>query len=152
MTVTRVEDSELLYRAVRANSGEYRFDEGVLRFTATAFNDVECRPSVDRSSMRVDPRDTRFSPTDGITSLVTRDVRAISAVSVNSPEGKITYRVDVQHRPITKSDLDSRENPAHCQVECDPEIRRTHSKRLKESLAFLATKRGWTISPEQNSS
>lgn len=152
ITATHVEDGELLYRAVRTNSDEYRIEDGILRFTATAFNDVECKPSVDRSAMRADPRDTRFSPTDGITSIVARDVRAIAAVSVNSPDGKITYRVDVQHRPITESDINPRDNPAHCQIECDPEIRRTHYKKLKEALAYLATKRGWTIAPERDGS
>ena len=152
MTTTQVDDSELLYRAVRKDADEYRLEaDGRLRFTANAFKDQFCKPSVDRSSLRVDPRDTRFSTSDGVTSLVTEDVRAIGSVAVRSSDGKevkLVYRVDVQHRPITKSETEPRDNPAHCQIECDPEIKNTHFKKLKEALALLATQRGWVVEPD----
>lgn len=154
MTITHVDDSELLYRAIRAGTDEYRLEaDGRLRFTANAFKDSFCKPSVDRSSLRMEPRDTRFNSSDGVASLITKDVRAIGSVSVRSPDGKevkLVYSVDVHHRPIAKSDEEPRENPAHCQIECAPEIKNTHFKKLKEALALLATERGWVVEPEQS--
>ena len=156
MTVTYVDDVEVLYRAVRANADEYRLEtDGRLRFTANAFKDSLCKPSVDRSNLRNDPRDTRFSPSDGVTSLITKDVRAIGTVLVMNPDGrtvKQVYRVDALHRPVIKSEAEPRDNPAHCQIECDPEIRNTHFKKLKEALALLATQRGWIVEPEETRS
>lgn len=148
MIVTRVEDCEVLYRAVRADCNEYRIEEdGTLRFTVNAFNDSGNKPSVDRSSMRPDPRDTRLNASDGVTAVVTSDVRNIGPVSVEAPDGKVSYAVDVQHRPLAKSETQPKENIAHCQIECDPEIKRSHFKKIKEALAILATKRGWTVEP-----
>jgi hypothetical protein len=149
MSVTYVENDELLYRAVRGKSDEYRIEDGRLRFTVNAFGDQACKPSVDRSGLREDPRDTCFADTDGVTSIVTSEVRAIATVKVNGPDGnpKIDYKVDVHHRPIEKSEARPQGNPAHCQIECDPEIARNHCKKLKEALAILATKRGWAVPP-----
>ena len=149
MTVTRVEDNELLYRAVRANGDEYCVADGVLRITANAFNDRTSKPSVDRSSVRPDPRDTRLSPTDAVTSLVTEDVREIGPIKIAAPSGPVSYSVDVHHRPIDGSETEAA-NPAHCQIECDPEIKSTHYKRVKEALALLATKRGWSVPPNSD--
>lgn len=155
MTATHVDDSEVLYRAVRADADEYRMEaDGRPRFTANAFKDPFCKPSVDRNSLRPEPRDTRFRSSDGVTSLVSKDVRAIGSVFVMSPDGKevrLVYRVDVLHRPVVKSDTEPRDNPAHCQIECDPAIKNTHFKRLKEALALLATERGWVVEPEDTS-
>jgi hypothetical protein len=147
MMVSHVDDAELLYRAVRANSDEYRTEGGALRITVTAFNDREYKPSVDRSAICSNAEAARRSSTDGVTSLVTQEVRAISTVAVDAPTGRIDYKVDVMHRPVVKSESEPRDNPAHCQVECAPDITRTHYRRLKEALAILATRRGWTISP-----
>ncbi len=153
MIVTPVEDDELLFRAVRADDGEFTIEQGTLRFTANAFRDKGQKPSVDRSKHRSDPRDTRFSQSDGITSIVTRDVRDLASGPINPTapkENHATYEVDVIHRPLKKSDTVPKDNPAHCQIECNPEIVSKHFKKLKEALAHLATKQGWVVEPGQD--
>ena len=152
MTATKVDDSELLYRSVRADDGEFTYIEGKLVFTANAFRDRSQKPSVDRSSLRPNPVDARMSPTDGIATLITEDVRAIATVRFEQKEpGKqerknLVYGVDVVHRPLTNPPA-PKDNPAHCQVECNPEITNNHARKLKEALAILATNAGWTVEP-----
>ena len=142
-----VDNGEVLYRSVRADCDEYRVDEGRLRITANAFKDSCNKPSVDRSSMRLDPRESRLGPTDGVASLVTVDVRKIGPLTIAAPGGRVSYAVDVQHRPIQQSASDVKENLAHCQIECNPDIKRNHFKKLKEALAYLASQRGWSVEP-----
>ena len=149
MIVTRVEDEELLYRAVRADRDQFTAERGVLRITVNAFGDRVQKPSVDRSAYRPDPRETRFRKEDGVTSIVTREVRAIVNIPARpaDPTNDSNYAVDAIHRPIAKSVETPNGNPAHCQIECEPAITSNHYKKLKEALAFLATKRGWAVEP-----
>jgi hypothetical protein len=147
MTVTRVDDAELLYRAIRANADEYRLEGEAVRFSINAFNDPENKPSVDRSSIRTTPADARFSATDGVAAVQAEEVRAIASVRVQHPDGAIQYRVDVRHCPVYKCESEPRDNPAHCKVECAPEITRSHYRKLKEALALLASRRGWIVPP-----
>jgi hypothetical protein len=149
MIVTRVEDEELLYRAVRAGSNEFTAERGVLRITVNAFADRSQKPSVDRSAHRSDPRATRFRSEDGVTSVVTRDVRAITSIQVkpSDPKDGSSYAIDAIHRPIAMSVEVPTGNSAHCQIESDPTITPNHYKKLKEALAFLATKSGWVVEP-----
>jgi hypothetical protein len=73
MDATKVGDGESLYRAIRANSNEYVIADGVLRFSSTSFNDTHRKPSVDRSSLRPDPRDARIAKSDGVVKLLAKD-------------------------------------------------------------------------------
>ena len=152
MTVatTRVDDWELLYRAVRDTAFEYSISEGVLRVSLSAFNDRERRPSVDRSSLRFVPRDARVSSTDGVVSLETRDVRDLAQQLRFGAAGELAYGVDAIHRPIDASETIPDGNAAHCQIECEPEITSSHYKRLKEALARLASARGWVVVPSSD--
>ena len=150
LTVTLVEDGERLYRAVRCGPDEYKVVDGKVRFAAAAFNDPELKPSVDRSSMRDDPRDTRFRESDGIAQVIAHEVRAIGHIPVEpgNPNSDKVYQIDAIHRPILKSETEPRDNLAHCQVECDPGIKAAHfKKRLREALAILASGHGWIVDP-----
>lgn len=149
MTPTEVADEEELYRAIRAGSDEYVRADGALRFTVLAFADRECSPSVDRSSIRTDPIGAKKSYSDGVTKLITHEVRAICGIKV-APDKKgdtAVYAVDAIHDPIEASETEA-ENYAHCRVVCSPEVKVNHfNKRVREALANIATTHGFIIEP-----
>lgn len=150
MDPTSVADDEWLYRAVRANSNEYRMTEDGLRFSASAFGDRARCPSVDRSSLRPNPADARLTDTNGITRVLTRDVRALGAFRVqpDNPNCALTYTVDVRHCPESIADGGDRDNPAHCQIESTPHMAiKNHYRKLSEALAQLANIQGWIVAP-----
>ena len=150
MTPTKVEDEEALYRAIRSGSGEYVRAEGALRFTVLAFADRECKPSIDRSSIRTDPTGARKGGTDGVTKLITHEARAICDIKV-APEKRgdtAVYAIDAIHDPIEASDAEA-ENQAHCRIVCAPEVKINHfNKRVREALANIATTHGFVVEPE----
>ena len=82
MTATPVGDHEWLYRAIPSNGTGYRMTEEGLRISASAFADRQRRPSVDRSALRADPVDARLGAHDGVTRLLTHDVRRIGHIRV----------------------------------------------------------------------
>jgi hypothetical protein len=150
MEPTKVEDDEDLYRAIRADSDQYVFRDGQLQFSTTAFNDRGMKPSVDRSSIRTVPREARLNDTDGVTKVLTRDVRKTRDIQVapNDKFNPAVYEVDAVHRPITSQEDGTKENPAHCQIECAPVIStKTHFRKLKDALARLASLHGFVIKP-----
>lgn len=149
MQPTKVEDSENAYRSIRVNRREYARVGGVVRFSASAFDDRAKKPSVDRSSMRNKPEDARKSPTDGVTQIGVKEIRSSCKIPIVDEKGKQTgaHAVDVVHRPICKSDTEP-ENHAHCQVECAPQIESgARFKKLKEALAVLANRHGFVVQP-----
>lgn len=151
METSIVEDAELLYRSVRNLQDLFSVVEGKLRVSENAFNDPEFKPSVDRSSMRTDPKDARLSETDGVLAVSAQEVRGIATVLVNPADRSNTdcYAVDAIHRPLTAEQNNGRDNLAHCQVECQPGITRNHfNKKLRNKLAQLAETRGWIVSPQ----
>lgn len=148
MQPTIVSDCEELYRSVRP--GEYVIVEERTIISASAFNDRERKPSVDRKWEGRKIEETRKSSSDGIVKIVADDVRKTSSVGIFDEKGKRTseHAVDVVHRPIV-NDPDQADNPAHCQIECHPAIEKDGSfKRLKEAMAALATRHGWVVAPE----
>src|ERR1041384_3501139 len=85
-----VDDEELLYHAVRQRHFS-RLSETEVTVSANAYTDREMRPSVDRAQMRdFEPHRTRFNESDGIVSLVTKEVRAINDVFQNTASGQPT--------------------------------------------------------------
>jgi hypothetical protein len=146
MTPSIVDDAEDLYRSIRA--GDYSYQGGRLFFSSTAFDDREMKPSVDRSSMRTNPADARIGPTDGIAKVLTADVRNSCKVPIVK-NGVVVgeYAVDAIHRPIENDPIEG-DNPAHCQIECNPLIESdSRFKKLKAALANLANKHGFVVSP-----
>ena len=98
-----VDNHELLYRAIRPDANLLTYNEdGTLRISSNAFNDALRRPSVDRASLCIDgPAECqmRFAPGSGVLSLLTEDVRAISAT--HGVTG-IVYCADVEAVPLLK--------------------------------------------------
>lgn len=149
----QVFDDEELYRNVRGNldEDEYTFDPhtGQLIITPRAFLDRKKEPSVDRAKLReFNPSNSRM-PGSGIVSLITEEVRTIGTVQTKPPDGpEVQHAVDVIAAPIPS------ENEAHALITVKPDFFGSNSKQnkafglLRKSLAFLATKRGWTLEPE----
>ena len=144
----RVEDDEQLYRGVKekAPGGEicFRLDSGRVQFFSAAFNDREKRPSVDRAKLHhFNPHRTRVSEEDGIVMLLTSRVRQLGLVHVFDQRGKVRseHAVDVIPDPKTG-------NPAHAVIITQPPLTKDNAfKRLKDSLARLATDAGWYVRP-----
>jgi len=145
----KVADAEELYRSIRVNSDEYRYDEGKLIFSSQAFVDRNKEPSVDRAVLlKNNPVKSKRGETDGIVTLVTYDVRCIGDVYSNDDAGlKVNHAVDVIPRPEPC-------NESHAQIEVTPEYFGSNNKKnrafklLRISLARQATNNGWTIAPE----
>lgn len=150
MDPTPVNDDEWLYRSVRANSAEYKRTPEGLKVSRSAFSARDNAPSVDRSSLRNNPADTRLNASDGIVRLLTRRVREIGNIRTNPNDinSDRTYAVDAVHRPLSVANGDERDNDAHCQIECTPDIAMdNHFKRLREALARIADEQGWVVPP-----
>ena len=145
-----VKDGEELYRRVRSESKfeEYFIDRGKLIINPAAFNDPHKKPSVDRAELKqFKPSLSRLDETEGIVSLITRDVRAIKDVETNTENKTVIHVVDVIHDPIPE------ENLAHSQIIVNPDYFGTDNKqkkifrKLRVALAKLATQNGWTLEP-----
>jgi hypothetical protein len=143
----RVEDDEDLYRRVRENTpaGQVCFEvtNGRVTFSQAAFNDPRNRPSVDRAKLRdFDPQRTRISREDGIVALLTGRVRQLGHVQQRNQNGHHSqHAIDVvpEHEDG---------NSAHAVITTQPPLTSTSAfKRLKESLARLATEAGWRVEP-----
>ena len=143
MSVTFVENEEVLYRRLAMNWGLYRLAAaGTVQISSQAFADRNQRPSVDRAWLRsFDPSFTRLDPTDGVISLQAGDVRAIDTLQQSDEQGNvIQVRVDVEHVPIPG-------NYAHAEVYTAPPCTKSAFRRLRERLAQLANQRPWEIKP-----
>lgn len=138
-----VQDDEELYRSVRGNLKykEYSIQNGKLRIESAAFMDRYRKPSVDRAKLKnFEPHLSQQSPTDGVVSLKTIDVRA-------AVDG---HAVDVIADPTSQ-------NPAHAKILIvDLELLESKSKQkkafklLRIALAILANKNGCIkIEPKQ---
>ena len=138
-----IRDEEELYRSVR---GELEYDEysvndaGKFIIQPAAFRDRHKQPSVDRAALRnYNPSLSKLSDTDGIVSLMTGEVRALSQELAD-------HTIDVIYNPTSK-------NPAHSKITMTPKCHISKSrekkafKSLQKALARLATKRGWTLEP-----
>jgi hypothetical protein len=145
-----VGDDEILLRRVRI--AWVRYDGGTWHLTSQAFNDVGYRPSVDRHSLRLDASICKHDASDGVASIVARDVRAITSIMLNpnaDRELQRAYLVDVIARPIVDGNVEQEpENLAHAQVETQPGFEtRSRFDKLKDALCRLAQPRGWVIEP-----
>ena len=148
-----IHDNEELYRSVRAKieDGEYYYNEGKLVITSQAFRDRKQEPSVDRAKLRnFSPFLSKKSDTDGIVSIITKDVRSIGDVSTTTDDRRVTtHSVDVIYDPI----YDEPKNLAHSQITVKPEFFGSNNKQknsfrlLRIALARLATENGWTLKP-----
>ena len=131
--LSRVDESEVLYRAVKNDPRMFPTDgEGNRRISSMAFNDAGRRPSVDRASLcPKGPSETRdrFSAGSGVLSLVAKDVRALTAT--HGATGNV-YGVDVEPVPLP-------ENVSHAEIFGRlPFDTEKVFDRIKQSLARIA--------------
>jgi hypothetical protein len=150
MDPTVVDDPEDLYRSIRSKSDEYAIVSGATLFSVNAFRDVSRKPSVDRSAIRTNPVDAKKSASDGVAKVVAREVRSVCSIVINPDKkggGTKKYAVDVLHRPIINVPNEPN-NPAHCQIECDPTLENGgRFRKLQEALARIATRHGFVVAP-----
>lgn len=148
MVADKVEDDEVLYHGVP--NGCFTTADGLLKLTSTAFNDRTQNPSVDRAKLcGFNPASTRKNPTDGVVSLTALSVRQIADVVQNDKHGnpKFTYAIDVIPDPV-KDDPVLSDNVAHALVVTNPNFESGSGfKKLKESLAWIASQGGWLVEP-----
>src|SRR5437660_4759143 len=116
----RVEDTELLYHAVRKVHFT-RHSKTEFTVSENAYSDAQKKTSVDRAQINeFEPERTRFRESDAIVSLVTEEIRGIRSVFQNSESGRpigSPYVFDVIPRPIKDHpDPAVRDNPAHAQI------------------------------------
>jgi hypothetical protein len=140
-----VDDTELLYHAVR-RAHFTRHSETDVTVSANAYSDPETKPSVDRAHMRdFEPQRTRFNESDGIVSLITKNVRDINDVFQYTASGQPTgdpYVYDVIWRPVKDDPSPNvRDNLAHAQIEADRAMNDGTFKRLRRALALMSSKR-----------
>lgn len=149
MLVTPVTDDEVLYRRVPRKEGLYIIQaDGIIKVSSSAFSDRSFRPSVNRAELcQNNPFKTQRETTDGVVSIVTRDVRAIDTVVQNDEKGRPVkvFCIDVEHVPII-GDPVLPDNPAHAEIYLIPSSsNRTTFRKLCERLAQLANEREWEI-------
>lgn len=149
-----ISDEEELYRSVRSQTEftEYFYDDfGQLKITEDAFRDRNKEPSVDRAKLRdFNPALSKLSETDGIVSLIKKDVRSIGEVETRGEVNNISHAVDVIYVPIFAKP----ENLAHSQITVEPKFFGSENKQkkafklLRIALARLATQSGWKLEPK----
>ena len=129
----KVEDGEILYRAVADNPRMFPDDgQGGRRISSLAFNDPGRRPSVDRAILcSGGPDDTRqrFSAGSGVLSLSARDARGLT--TTHGQSGQV-YGVDVEPVPLS-------DNSAHAEIFGRPPFDTDKIfDRIKQALARIA--------------
>lgn len=148
MVADKVEDEEVLYRSVPNEC--FTIANGALQLTSTAFNDPTQKPSVDRAKLcGANPVYTKKRPTDGVVSLTVLSVRQIADVVQNDKYGnpKFAYAVDAIPDPV-KDDPVLPDNLAHALIVANPDFEsKSVFKKLKESLARIASRGGWLVEP-----
>lgn len=149
MTIAdKVEDEEILYRSVAKDC--FTLIDGKLKLTSTAFNDPTQKPSVDRAKLcGFNPAHVKKKTTDGVVSLVAISIRQIADVIQNDKYGqpKPAHEIDVIPDPIKNCPTQA-DNPAHALIIAHPNFANDKVfKKLKKSLARIASQGGWLIEP-----
>lgn len=145
-----ISNGEQLYRSVRGelSENEYTYHpRGRLKFRSNAFRDRKKKPSVDRAYLlEFNPALSKLDVSDGIVTLLTGDVRAISDVTTRIDGTSVEHKVDVEYAPLE-------ENSPHSQIVVHPEYLGSKTQQenafymLRVALARLATINGWTLKP-----
>src|SRR5258708_40034471 len=148
-----VADEEILYRNIQDGRRRYELQpDGTLHFSSEAFLEPEMEPSVDRADLcSHDPRHSQRDDSDGVTSLLASEVRAIRDVGQATKKGRLerVYDVDIRPEPFYDHPILGT-NEAHARIFTTPKCRNDGEfSKLKRSLARLASNRGWMIEPAQ---
>lgn len=122
-----IADNEFLFRSVRLNDG-YRYENGQVRISSSAFNDRKQQPSVDRAILiNHDPCKSQKSIDDCVVSLLTKTLR-----EERVDRSSASYMLDAHPDPLPH-------NVAHAIIISSPEYRNDKDfRKVKESLARLA--------------
>lgn len=146
-------NNEKLYRRIPNDRALFRIENGLPKFSATAFNDRYSEPSVDRARFRNNnPALTKLTPSDGVIALSAERVRSIGEIIQRNPTGKsvlVTHQIDVKPDPIF-NDPELPDNPAHAKIYATPQFaNQSVFKKLRESLARLVNDNDtpWEIAP-----
>ena len=96
-------DEEVVRRAVRDDLTHFVCDANgaLLRLGQSAFNDPDKQPSVDRAVLQPEgAQAARRADTDGVISMVARDIRNIAGVTTFNDKGKVVqaHEVDVRRK------------------------------------------------------
>jgi len=149
MTIAdEVEDEETLYRSVAKDC--FTLVDGKLKLASTAFNDPTQKPSIDRANLcAFNPAHAKQGFAHGVVALTALSVRQIADVIHNDEHGqpKLAHQIDVIPDPI-KNHLTLPDNPAHALIVAHPSFANAQVfKKLKKSLARIASQGGWLIAP-----
>lgn len=143
MSTSFVADGEVLYRRVPRQYYTVAPDN-TLKVTSQAFAERNQRPSVNRADLcNHDPVPMCNGPTDGVVSIVTKDVRDTDTVVQNDARGRPIqiYYVDVDPAPLA-------DNPAHAEIYVQPQCPTPNVfRKLCTRLARLANERAWEVYP-----
>src|SRR5216683_84497 len=146
-----VDDDEMLYRRISSRQHavsplyEYR-DDGTIRIHSTAFSSRDFRISVDRAKLHdYNPQKAQEDESDGVVSLLTRDIRNIVGLARKVAGGcEVQFRIDVEPVPLP-------ENAAHAEIYAIPGFdydSKTVFRKLRERLVQLAEER-WALLPDK---
>ena len=144
-----VQNDEELYRNIRGNPeyDEYTYNKvGKPIIQTKAFFDSDMKPSVDRAKLVDSPTNALLDSTNGIVSLMAKDVRSITGVKTTVKNETTVHAVDVVYDPVC-------ERLAHSLIIVNPEYpdvgnqQKKAFRRLRRALARLATQNGWTVQP-----
>ncbi len=150
---TIVANEEILYRRVPSGMGLYTFlSDGKVKVEPSAFEDKECRISVDRAKLCLNKAHDTLHRSDkgiegGVVSFLTADVRATEKLVSEYGNERIAqeFSVDVEHVPIPQ-------NEAHAEIHGNPNFTKRDKKKafrkLRHRLADLAEERAWEIIPQ----
>jgi hypothetical protein len=144
--MSEIASTENLYRRIPFGRNWCCFANGKWRASSQAFGDRDRRTSVDRASIRAILRPaglawTQETADNGVAELITGDVRSIKIIAEPPKSAKVEHAVEVYPRPI-EGQPGERDNPAHAQIEPQPDWATTSAfRRLQERLALMAEMR-----------
>jgi hypothetical protein len=148
-----VADEERLFRRIRNESTEYKVaSDGSLLLSSTAFQDRNCRPSVDRETLCPSSPPAAWTQEEachGVVWLLARGVRALKPIGERivpgQPKESVSHAIDVYPDAILATET-VRANPAHAEIRPTPEwVTKSAFRRFLEHLSQLAQ---WEIRPE----
>ena len=151
MSEIPITDDEVLYRRIPSGKKLYAFRlDGKIEIEPEAFEDRDCRISVDRAEICVHNPWNTLGKDDGggVVSLVTRDVRAIKNIARMGTKERVLqpFTIDVEHMPLS-------ENDAHAEIYGIPEFmdidKKRAFRRLRHRIAELVEARPWEIEPRR---
>lgn len=139
-----VRDDELLFRRIPDQPAFYEMRAGKLRLSRNAFSDAHNEPSVERAAyLEHAPLAAITKSNQGIVCLRAGEVRDITErITAGRGNGIMReHRLDVVAAPSNRS-------AAHAVIAAQPPIASASSfAKVAASLARLADKRGWLITP-----